>query len=135
MSDWNRSIIEEFRANDGRVGGVFAGRPILLLQHTGAKTGKVRVTPLMYQDLDGGYAVFGSKGGSPTNPDWFHNVKANPEVVVEVGTERFDMRARVAVGDERRSIWESWKSRFGIFAEYDRKTDREIPVIVLESRT
>lgn len=135
MSDRNASIIEEFRANAGVVGGVFEGRPLLLLHHVGAKSGTKRVSPLMYQQLEYGYAIFASKGGAATNPDWFHNVMANPDVTVEVGTERHRVRARLVLGEERDSIWEPWKGRFPFFAGYDAKTVREIPVIILELRT
>jgi deazaflavin-dependent oxidoreductase (nitroreductase family) len=99
-TNWNQAIIDEFRANEGRVGGRFEGRPILLLHHTGAKTGTERVNPLAYQQLeDGTWAVFASKGGAPTNPDWFHNVKANPT------RSRASPRARnaTASGPARRS--------------------------------
>jgi deazaflavin-dependent oxidoreductase (nitroreductase family) len=133
MSDWNRAIIEEFRANEGKVGGRFAGAPMLLLHSTGAKSGAERVNPMMYQDLGGGVlAVFASKGGAPRNPDWYHNLVAHPHAVVEVGTQTFDVVARVARGEERTRIWETQKKRYPAFAEYEQKTEREIPVIVLE---
>ena len=135
MTDWNQQIIEEFRANEGRVGGNFEGRTLLLLHHTGAKTGTERINPLAYQRLtDDAVAVFASKGGSPTNPDWFHNVVANPDVKVEIGTETFSGRARVATGDERNEIWERQTSAWPSFAGYDEKTEgvREIPVVVLD---
>ena len=132
MSDWNTKIIEDFRANGGEVGGPFAGRKLLLLHTTGAKSGKVRVNPLAYQDLGGGrLAVFGSKAGAPTNPDWFHNVKANPRVTVEVGSTTLQATARVAEGEERDRIWEQQKKDAPGFAEYESKTTRQIPVIVL----
>jgi deazaflavin-dependent oxidoreductase (nitroreductase family) len=130
--DWNSSIIEEFRANDGEVGGPFKGMPILLLHHTGARTGTARVNPVAYQELDDGWAVFASKGGSPTNPDWYHNLVANPRVTVEVGTETHDVVARVAEGEERERIWSEQKRRSPGFADYERKTSRQIPVIILE---
>ena len=130
--DWNQRIIEEFRANDGKVGGQFEGMPILLLHHHGAKTGRERVNPVAYQAIDGGYAVFASKGGAPTNPDWLHNLVANPEATVEVGTETHKVRARVAEGAERERIWTTQKERLPQFAEYERNTEREIPVVVLE---
>ena len=131
---WNASIIEEFHANDGRVGGRFEGTPLLLLHHRGAQSGIERVNPLAYQDLgDGSYAVFASKGGSDTNPDWYHNVKANPEVRLEVGTETFDAKARVAEGAERERIWEKQKVMSPGFATYEKRTQREIPVVILES--
>ncbi len=132
MNDWNAAIIEEFRANDGRVGGMFDGRPLLLLHHTGARTGTRRVTPLMYQDLADGYAVFASKAGADTNPDWYHNVVANPGTEVEVGTETIRVRARVASGAERDRIWSKQKRDYPQFEEYESKTARVIPVIVLD---
>jgi deazaflavin-dependent oxidoreductase (nitroreductase family) len=136
VNDWNASIIEEFRANGGKVGGAFEGRPILLLHHTGAKSGTERVNPLAYQDLGGGaVAVFGSKGGAPTNPDWYHNLIANPEAKVEIGTETFDVTARVPHGQERDRIWERQKELVPAFADYETKTSRRIPVVVLERVT
>ena len=135
MSDWNQKIIEEFRANDGRVGGNFEGRTLLLLHHTGAKSGTEYVNPLAYQRLsDDSVAIFASKGGAPTNPDWFHNVVANPGVTVEIGTETFSARAHVAEGAEREQIWERQKHDWPGFAEYEEKTTgiREIPVVVLD---
>ena len=132
VNDWNAAIIEEFRANDGRVGGMFEGRTLLLLHHTGALTGTRRVTPLAYQDLADGYAVFASKAGADTNPDWYHNVVANPATEVEVGAETIRVRARVATGEERDRIWSRQKRDQPQFAEYESKTSRVIPVIVLE---
>ncbi len=132
VNDWNAAIIEEFRANDGRVGGMFDGRPLLLLHHTGARTGTRRVTPLMYQNLADGYAVFASKAGADTNPDWYHNVVANPGTEVEVGTETIRVRARVASGAERDRIWNKQKRDYPQFEEYESKTARVIPVIVLD---
>ncbi|MCU1460471.1 MAG: nitroreductase family deazaflavin-dependent oxidoreductase [Acidimicrobiales bacterium] len=133
VTDWNRSIIEEFRTNDGKVGGPFAGVPVLLLHHTGAKTGTERVNPLAYQAVGDDLAVFASKGGSPTNPDWYHNLRANPRAKVEVGTESYDVVAHVAEGDERERIWSTQKERHSGFAEYEEKTKgvRDIPVIIL----
>jgi len=133
MSDWNTGIIDEFRANDGKVGGMFEGAPLLLLHHTGAKTGTERVSPLMYQVVDGGYAIFASKAGADTNPDWFHNVTANPRTTIEVGRATTSVRARRAEGDEHDRIWEQQKQSWPQFAEYERQTARDvIPVIVLE---
>jgi deazaflavin-dependent oxidoreductase (nitroreductase family) len=131
-TDWNKAIIEEFRANRGKVGGRFKGVSLLLLHSVGAKSGKTRVNPLAYQDLGGRLAVFASKGGAPTNPDWYHNLIANPRVAVEVGIEKFDVIARVVRGEERRRIWAAQKQRHPAFADYERKTKREIPVIILE---
>jgi deazaflavin-dependent oxidoreductase (nitroreductase family) len=133
MNDWNRQIIEEFRSNSGKVGGPFANTPILLLHSTGRKSGKEYVNPLAYQALEGdAYAVFGSKGGMPTHPEWYHNVLANPNVSVEVGTETVDVKAREAEGEERERIWSKQKKDFPGFADYEKATTRRIPVIVLE---
>lgn len=133
MSDWNDNIIDEFRDNEGVVEGVFEGKPILLLHHKGARTGTERVNPLMYQRVGDAYAIFASKAGADTNPDWFHNLKAHPEVTIEVGTDKVDVRARVAEGDEHETIWDRQKRDFPQFAEYEEKTSRDqIPVIVLE---
>jgi deazaflavin-dependent oxidoreductase (nitroreductase family) len=132
ISDWNRSIVEEFRANEGRVGGPFEGRPLLLLHHRGARTGIERVNPLAYQRVGEAYAVFGSKGGAPDNPDWYHNVVANPEATIEVGTETIDVVARVPDREERDRIWEEQKRRIPAFAQYEQRTSRQIPVVVLD---
>jgi deazaflavin-dependent oxidoreductase (nitroreductase family) len=129
--DWNRGVIEEFRANGGAVAS-FRNQPLLLLHHRGAKTGTERVNPLAYLEVDNGWAVFGSKGGAPTAPDWVANLAANPDVTVEVGTQTHRARARRLDGDERAPVWEEQKRRNPGFAEYERKTTREIPVIVLE---
>jgi deazaflavin-dependent oxidoreductase (nitroreductase family) len=131
-NDWNTNIIEEFRFNDGKVGGPFRGAPLLLLHSTGAKTGQERVNPMMYQADNGRLAVFASKGGAPTNPDWYYNLLANPRATVEVGTDKFEVYARVAKGDERKRIWERQKQRYPTFAKYELRTKREIPVIILE---
>jgi deazaflavin-dependent oxidoreductase (nitroreductase family) len=135
MADWNTSVIDEFRANEGRVGGDFAGTPLLLLHHVGAKSGTERVTPLVYQQVGDGWAVFASKGGAPSHPDWYHNLRANPETAIEIGSERKSVRARVADDDERDRIWEAQKERFPNFAEYEKTAGgRVIPVVVLEPR-
>lgn len=136
MSDWNQAIIDEFRANTGRVGGYFEGRTLLLLHHRGAKTGVERVNPLAYQRLnDDSVAVFASKGGDPKNPDWYYNLVANPDAEVEIGTDRYPVRARVAEGDERDRIFEKQKADWDGFAEYEEKLEgiRVIPVVVLEA--
>ena len=129
--NWNDAVIEEFRANGGKV-AAFAQQPLLLLHHRGARTGTERVNPLAYQKVGEAYAVFGSKGGAPTNPEWYHNLIANPRARVEVGTDSFEVTARVAEGDERERIWEEQKRLNPAFADYERKTDRTIPVVVLE---
>ena len=133
-NDFNAPIIEEFRANGGKVGGMFEGAPMVLVHHKGAKTGTERVNPLMYQDLgDGSIAVFASKGGAPTNPDWYHNLVANPDTTVERGTEQYAVHARVADDAERERIWEAQKAAFPQFAEYEKTSGgRTIPVVILE---
>jgi deazaflavin-dependent oxidoreductase (nitroreductase family) len=131
-NDWNTKIIEEFRANEGVVGGPFDGVPILLLHTTGAKSGQERVNPLAYQPDGDRLAVFASKGGAPTNPDWYHNVLAHPEVTAEVGTQTRAFRARVAQGEERDRIWTKQKQERPGFADYEARTDREIPIVILE---
>jgi deazaflavin-dependent oxidoreductase (nitroreductase family) len=130
--DWNSQIIEEFRANAGRVGGPFAGAPLLLLHTTGARTGQERINPLMYQDLGGPVAVFASKAGAPSHPDWFHNLLANPEVTAEIGTDTRRFRVRTAAGAERARIWDQQKQDYPGFADYEANTDREIPVVILD---
>ena len=134
MSDWNISIIEEFRANGGNVGGPFAGATLLLLHTTGAKTGQKRISPLMYQQLDNGYAVFASKAGAPANPDWYHNILANPNVTIEIGDGSLACTASVASPEEREPIWERQKAALAGFADYEARTDREIPVVLLQPR-
>jgi len=133
VHDWNRKIIDEFRENDGRVGGNFEGAPILLLHSTGARSGAVRVNPMMYQRLGPtAVAVFASKGGAPENPAWYHNLVAHPDASVEIGTETFLVRARVADAQERAPIWEKQKADYPGFADYEHRTARQIPVVILE---
>jgi deazaflavin-dependent oxidoreductase (nitroreductase family) len=132
MSDFNTKIIEEFRANDGKVGGPFEGATVLLLHHKGAKSGTERVNPLAYRAVDGSWAVFGSKGGAPTNPDWYYNLRANPQTIIEVGTETIPVVAHVADEAERAPIWEAQKRDNPGFADYESKTLRQIPVILLQ---
>jgi deazaflavin-dependent oxidoreductase (nitroreductase family) len=136
FTDFNQQIIDEFRTNEGAVGGRFAGAPMILVHHRGAKTGTERVAPLVYQAVgDGDFAVFGSKGGAPTDPQWVGNLRANPETVVEVGAETIPVRARIASGEERERIWTRQKELMPGFAEYEKKAvGREIPVVVLERR-
>ena len=132
VNDFNEALIDEFRANGGRVGGQFAGAPLLLLHHRGAKTGRERVNPVAYQTVGDGFAVFASKAGAPTNPDWFHNLVANPETTVEVGSETIPVRARVLAGDERARVWSAQMEQMPGFADYQAKTSRQIPVVLLE---
>ena len=134
MSDWNTSIIEEFRANGGNVGGPFAGATLLLLHTTGAKTGQGRVSPLMYQQLEAVYAVFASKAGAPSNPDWYYNILANSDVTIEIGDGSVACRASVASPELRAPIWERQKAAHAGFADYEARTEREIPVIILQPR-
>jgi deazaflavin-dependent oxidoreductase (nitroreductase family) len=131
MSDWNRKVIEEFRANDGRVGGQFQGAPILLLHTKGAKSGKERVSPMMYLDLDGRRFVFASKAGAETNPDWYHNLIAHPDVTVEAGAETYSANAAPVIGVDRDRIYSEQAERYPGFAEYQQKTSRVIPVVEL----
>ena len=132
INDWNRQIIEEFRSNGGKVGGRFEGAPLLLLHSTGAKSGQERINPMMYLADDGNYVVFASKAGAPTNPDWYHNVVAHPEVSIEVGDRRISAVARVAAGETRDRLWSRQKELYPGFADYEAKTPRQIPVVVLE---
>jgi deazaflavin-dependent oxidoreductase (nitroreductase family) len=134
MQDWNANIVKEFRENAGKVGGPFEGASMILLHHTGAKSGTDRTNPLVYQALGDNFAIFASKAGAPTNPDWFHNLVAHPDTTVEVGTETIPVRARVAEGDERQRIWAKQKQDSPQFAEYERSTSRAIPVVILERR-
>jgi deazaflavin-dependent oxidoreductase (nitroreductase family) len=133
--DFNSQVIEEFHANEGRVGGMFEGMPLLLLHHTGAKSNKSRVNPLAFQSDDGRYVVFASKGGAPTNPDWYHNLKAQPNVTIEVGTDTIDVVASEATGDERERLFRTQAERVPQFAEYEKQAQRTIPVIILTPET
>jgi deazaflavin-dependent oxidoreductase (nitroreductase family) len=132
-TDWNSKIIAEFRANGGAVGGSFEGAPLLLLHTTGARSGQKRVNPVMYQSLpDGSVAVFATKSGAPTNPDWYHNLLAHPRVSAEIGTRTVEFTARPATGPEREPIWTAQKQAYPGFADYETKTTRQIPVVILE---
>jgi deazaflavin-dependent oxidoreductase (nitroreductase family) len=132
VNDWNKGIIEEFRANGGKVGGQFEGAPLLLLHSTGAKSGQARVNPIMYLADGDNYVVFASKAGAPTSPDWYHNLIANPRASVEVGEATINVVAKVAEGDTRERLWSTQKELYPGFAEYEAKTTRLIPVVVLE---
>jgi deazaflavin-dependent oxidoreductase (nitroreductase family) len=125
-SDFNASIIEEFRANRGRVGGHFEGTPVLLLHHTGARSGASRVNPLVYLPDDGGYVVFASKAGAPTHPHWYHNLRAQPNIKIEVETDTIDVTASEASGEERDRLFGAQVERQPQFAEHQSKTDRVI---------
>lgn len=130
-SERNRKIIDEFRANGGKVGGRFEGRTLLLLHTRGAKSGRERINPLATVKDGDSHVVIASKGGSPTHPDWYFNVLANPVVTVETGKETFEARARVAEEPERSRLYDKMVEMMPAFDEYRRKTQREIPVIVL----
>jgi deazaflavin-dependent oxidoreductase (nitroreductase family) len=129
-SDWNAKVIKEFRANAGVVANF--GGPLLLLHTTGAKTGREHVTPVMYRKVDGGYAVFASFAGQPQNPAWYHNLVAQPDVEAEIGAKTLQLRARVADDAERAPIWTAQKAEFPGFQDYENKTTRQIPVVILE---
>ena len=130
-ADFNAQIIEEFRANEGRAGGPVEGMPLLLLHHTGAKSGKSRINPLAYQADGGRYVIFASKAGAPTNPDWYYNLKAHPNVKIEVGTDTIDTVASEASGEERERLFRTQAEHMPQFADYEKQTERVIPVIVL----
>lgn len=132
VNEWNRGIIEEFRANQGKVGGMFEGRSMVLLTTKGAKSGAARVNPLVYLSEGDRMVIFASKGGAPTNPDWFHNIKADPNVTVEVGTDKFAAKATIVEGAERDRLYAIQAARIPQFAEYQAKTDRLIPVVALQ---
>lgn len=132
MSDFNRQVVEQFRASSGHPGGQFEGEPLLLLHTTGAKSGAERINPMIYRDLGGPVAVFASRAGAPVHPDWYHNLVAHPEVTAEIGAETRRFVARTAEGEERRQIWAEHTEQFPRFAEYQEKTTRQIPVVVLD---
>lgn len=132
MSDWNKQIIAEFRANDGKVGGPFEDMTLLLLHTTGAKSGKERINPLATIKDGDRWVIIASKGGAPSNPDWYYNVVANPLVGVEYGTEEFEARATVTEEPERTQLYSKVAALYPAFAGYTERTDRVIPVITLE---
>jgi len=133
VNDWNRRTIQEFRANGGKVGGPFAGAPLLLLHTVGARSGKERINPMMYRELgEGRVAVFATRAGDPVHPDWYHNLVATPDVTAEIGVETNAFKARTAIGDEREAIWSQQKRENPGFAAYEAKTKRQIPVVILD---
>ena len=129
--NWNQTIIDEFRANAGKVGGQFAGRTLLLLHTVGAKSGHERINPVAYIKDGDPFVIIASKGGAPTNPDWYYNLLANPLVVVEVASEQFQARAAIASEPERTRLYNAMIEMMPGFAEYRQKTTRVIPVITL----
>lgn len=134
VAEYNRGLVEEFRANHGKVGGQFEGAPLLLLTTIGAKSGLERVSPIMYMQLEDDHAVFATYAGAPVNPAWYHNLLANPTATIEVGDETIAVTARVADGEERDRIWAAQKVVAPGMADYETKTDRVIPVVILERR-
>jgi len=134
MSDWNKKIIEEFRANEGRVGGNFANMTLLLLHTTGAKSGRPRLNPVAYtQDRDR-LVIIASKGGAESHPDWYYNVLANPNVTVEVGSEKYEAIATVEEEPERTRLYDQMAAQYPGFEAYRQKTSRVIPVITLKRK-
>jgi deazaflavin-dependent oxidoreductase (nitroreductase family) len=130
---FNQGVIDDFRAHRGQITkGPFTGRPLLLLTTRGAKTGRERTNPLAYTRDGDRILVIASKGGAPTNPDWYRNLRANPTVTVEVGPERFEANASVASGAERRRLYDLHAAHMPAFKQYEKRTSREIPVVVLE---
>lgn len=134
VNAFNNSIIDEFRANDGKVGGQFEGANLLLLHTTGAKSGQPRVSPLAYFDIDGRLVIIGSFAGAPRDPAWVHNLRANPQARVEIGTDAFDVVAHELPADERAALFDKVTDVAPGFAEYQAKTSRVIPLFEL-SRT
>ncbi len=132
LNDFNQRIIEEFRANNGKVGGQFANAPLLLLTTTGAKSGRAITKPLAYSKDGGRIVLIASFAGSPRNPAWFNNLIANPIATVELGSERFQARATVVGGEERQRLYQAQAQQMPVFDDYQKKTTRQIPVVVLE---
>lgn len=131
VADFNANTIEEFRANNGKVGGMFEGAPILILHTTGAKSGLPRETPLMYLDHQDRLFIFASKAGADSHPDWYHNIKANSSVSIEIGTETVQKTATESEPEDRATIYAEQETRFPQFKEYQEGTSRIIPVIEL----
>ena len=134
IQDYNKTIIEEFRANDGKIGGQFEGASLLLLSTTGAKSGLMRTNPLAYLADGANFVVVASFAGAPTSPPWYHNLLANPDVEVEVGAERIAVQAEVVEEPERSALYEKMESVMPAFSEYRSKTTRLIPVVKLIRR-
>jgi deazaflavin-dependent oxidoreductase (nitroreductase family) len=130
-ADFNTQVISEFRENAGQVGGMFEGMPLLLLHHVGAKSGTDRIAPLAYLEDGGSYAIFASKGGAPEHPAWYHNLKAHPETKIELAGQEVAVVAHEAEGSERDRLYSTQAAKLPQFAEYEGKTDRKIPVVVL----
>jgi deazaflavin-dependent oxidoreductase (nitroreductase family) len=134
VDDFNGRIINEFRANEGKVGGNFEGAPMLILHSVGARSGDARLNPLMYLPDGDRYLVFASKGGAPTNPAWYHNLLAHPDATIEVGTNTVDVTAVALQGEERDRFFARQATLYPMFADYETKTSRTIPVVALTPR-
>lgn len=132
LDEFNRNVVEEFRANGGKVGGPFEGGTLLLLHTTGAKSGQPRLSPLAYLDVDGKILIVGSYAGGPKDPAWVHNLRANPKARIEIGTEAYDVTARELPADERDATYPKIVERAPVFAEYQAKTTRAIPLFELQ---
>jgi len=132
LDEFNRRVIDEFRSNAGKVGGMFANAPMLLLTTTGAKSGKSYTNPLVYSRDGDRIVVIASKAGAPTNPAWYYNLVAHPTATIELGTDQFQARARVVTGDERERLFRQQAAQMPMFDEYRKRTTRQIPVIVFE---
>lgn len=130
-NEFNQQIIKEFHENEGRVGGMFEGKPLVLLTTTGAKSGRRVTTPVMYVKDGDRYVVIASKGGDDTNPAWYHNLRATPAATAEIGTETFEVKAVVAEGEERDRLYAKMVEQAPQFADYEKKTTRRIPVVTL----
>ena len=128
---FNQSVIDEFRANGGETSGPFAGAPLLLLTSTGAKSGETRTSPVVHTRDGDRYVIIASKAGADTNPNWFHNLVANPRATIEVGADTIPVVATVAEGDERTRLYDAQAALMPNFAEYAEKTTRQIPVFIL----
>lgn len=131
LDEFNRNIVEEFRANGGKVGGPFEGGTLLLLHTTGAKSGKTRLSPLAYLTIDGRMMIVGSYAGAPKNPAWVHNLRAHPRAFIEIGTEAYDVDVRELPDDERDAMYPKLVELAPVFAEYQSKTERAIPLFEL----
>ena len=132
FAEINKQLLEEFRRTDGKLTGQFAGAPIVIVNHTGAKSGKTYTTPLVYSKDGNRFVIIASMAGAPNNPDWYHNIKANPTVTLEIGTERFQAKATVTSGEERERLFNAQAAIMPVFNDYRKKTTRQIPVIALE---
>lgn len=132
MAEFNQKVIEEFRSSGGKVGGAFAGAPMILVTHRGAKSGKTYTTPLVYSKDGDRYVIIASKAGAPTHPAWYHNLIAHPEVTVEIGHETFKAKVVEAKGSERDRLFSAQASLMPQFNEYQKNTSRKIPVLALE---